>query len=400
MEKRGLSTVVETLILVLLSMVAIAVIWIVVSGLISKQSQVAKAQSEFFAETVEFTKVQINAMNGLQLNVNVKTTSGTWKEETSNITQSPPEVDVVSVADLSASMRECSPTTQACCTNIKGYGWNANLCSGIPSANLSKCQSQCGGTLLDSLTSVQNANNQLLGTIFGAPGNNNRVGLVAYNTSYIPKFSANLTNNQANLTSIMNSWESWGSTCICCGIGNASLKLAGSNKLKTIVLMSDGIANQRCNTGTGNATQDAINAACSVYSQLQNLTIYTVSLGPDADQATMAAIAQCGHGENFTAASVDELIQLYQSIADKIIKQYTTTHKFSYMRIVFYDNFSHSVIQNADVPGPLETKMYQFDLAGTGLIAPIMKIELYPVITTTDGKEVIGPLFSSWERKY
>lgn len=411
--KKGLSEVITVLIIILISLTAIAILWIVISSFISQNSQISQIESTFFNEKIDFKKIQINPTDGLQVNLSLTTTAGQITAQSINITSPPPQVDVVSAVDISGSMREClnmtNSTSKTCCQNkIKGtWGtngpWGNNYCYAISSANLSKC-TPCGGVLLDSLTSAQSANTQLLTTIFEGP-NSNDVGISTYNDSVVAKFSSNLTNNQGTLTSIINSWQSGGGTCICCGINDSKNKLlkSSSDRLKTIIVMSDGQANQVCNTSEPNTVQnainDAINASCVAYSTIPNLTIYTVGLGSEADLATMASIAEkCGPGQNFSASDINDLVQLYQNIGEKIIEQYNSSHKFSYLEVIFYDNKSDSLIQEIDPPGPLETKDYQFNLSGQGLTAPIVKIEIYPVVSTGSGKEVIGSLFASWEK--
>jgi hypothetical protein len=61
-NKRGLSTIVVTLIIVLLSLVAVGVVWVVVRGLINTGSQGVEINSKCLAVTVEASKV--NCSNG------------------------------------------------------------------------------------------------------------------------------------------------------------------------------------------------------------------------------------------------------------------------------------------------------------------------------------------------
>lgn len=409
MQKRGLSAVIATLLFVLLSLVAVSLVWVVVSRLITQQTSLIKAQNEFFGENIEFTKVQFDPVDKLKVNISIRTNSGNINTETINITEPPPEVYVVSVADLSGSMREClnmsgsyHQASNFCSNNLHG-SWGGDSYSGycyaIPGAYINQCSSYSYSSVItvDSLGSAQDANNQLLNTIFENPDNQNQVGLTAYNKSVITQFSHSLTNDKATLSSLVNSWQATGSTCICCGINDAATKLqsAPSDSLKTIIVMSDGVANQGCG---GNAIQDAIDAACNAYSSFSNLTIYSVALGAEADQDTMAAIAQCGNGENFSASTVDDLVALYQSLAEKIIQTYSSSKKFNYLKVIFYDSASHIYTAAVDVPAPLDTIKYTFDLTNSNLTSPPVKIDLYPVVRSSSGQEITGPLFYEWTK--
>ncbi|MCH7658436.1 MAG: hypothetical protein IIB05_08985 [Bacteroidetes bacterium] len=62
-QKRGLSTVVVTLIMVLLGIVLISVVWVVVKNLISSESEVAEARSKFFSERVDIKNVNVNNLD-------------------------------------------------------------------------------------------------------------------------------------------------------------------------------------------------------------------------------------------------------------------------------------------------------------------------------------------------
>ena len=61
-NKRGLSTIVVTLIIVLLSLVAVGVVWVVVRGIINTGTQGVEINSKCLAVTVEASKV--NCSNG------------------------------------------------------------------------------------------------------------------------------------------------------------------------------------------------------------------------------------------------------------------------------------------------------------------------------------------------
>ncbi len=412
LKKKGLSTVIATLLLIVVSLIVIAILWVIVSSIISQNVETTKVQSEFFNQHVYFAGVQPDPGDGLKLNVSLKTSGGNVATSTENITVPPSEVDIVSVSDVSGSMRTClSVVSTSCCTNtLKGYygsGAEQQNCYGFPDSNMDKCTatppSGCNGSvLIDALTSSKNANKQLINTVLQKPTDNNRVGLSVYNTSVINSYSSGLTNNNQTLVGIINSWSAYGGTCICCGINDAKNKLSGSssNIPKALILMSDGVSNQACSQqGTGNATNDSIKAAQDAFAQIPNLTIYSVGLGSDVDSVTMTAIAQGGHGEYFSASQVSDLVGIYQSLADQIIEKSTPISKFNYLKIIFYDSGGNQTINNIDVPGPLETRNYDFNLNGKGLASQVVKMEIYPVSSTKNGKEVIGPLFDSWQKQ-
>ena len=77
---------------------------------------------------------------------------------------------------------------------------------------------------------------------------------------------------------------------------------------KTIILMTDGIHN----TGT-----DPISAASSIASQY-NVIIHTVTFVPGADQATMQSDANIGGGLHYHADTSEELLTVFEQIANNL----------------------------------------------------------------------------------
>lgn len=77
------------------------------------------------------------------------------------------------------------------------------------------------------------------------------------------------------------------------------------NAVKALVLMSDGAANRPSGNGPGYARQMAAYAAAN------DVKIYTISLGNDADLGLMQDIADISGGEHFdaTGAGVNELTE-------------------------------------------------------------------------------------------
>lgn len=403
MNKRGLSAVVTTLMIILLALVAIGAIWVVVGNFVSQESEIFEAKSKAFYDQVNIKSVKIDSGDELSLIVSLQKLGGTSTLKGVEIITPPPsEIDIISVADLSGSMRACNDTSSSCCNNIlNGNLYLQNVCYGIPSNKISDCSTQCSGILEDGLTPTQDANKELINILFEKE-NNNQLGLVAYSEVVLESFSSDLTNDNVALKNIIDSWEAEIFTCICCGINDAKNKLSSSpsDRLKTIIIMSDGEANRECaEQGTGDSKQDAINAACDAYNTLANLTIYSVGLGSSVDSDTLESIATgCGSGQNFSAYNLNELIDIYETLAEQIIKNYGSLNTFSFIKIVFYDESSNSTFRNVPPPDPLETTNYDFNLTDDNLTAPIVKVEIYPVIVTKSGKEIIGNLFYTWEK--
>lgn len=220
------------------------------------------------------------------------------------------DVDLSSVTDISGSMEDsCGGNPKFFCCLFSG-----NFCSSENTCNY------CGGNWESKLTSAKGANNLLIDSVLNF--SNNRVGLVGYQTTALNSDYHPLSKNTGSLKSIVSGWDAGGSTCICCGINKARWGFINDStpeKLKAMVVMSDGIANVECpEQNTGNAKQDAIQAACEAY-QENNITVHAVGFGSLTDESTLQAIATCGSGEYYFS-DVDDIAELYQQIAGDIIE--------------------------------------------------------------------------------
>lgn len=123
------------------------------------------------------------------------------------------------------------------------------------------------------------------------------------------------------------------------------LELQASNntnntRARSMVVMSDGRANGRCSQqGTGDAKQDAIQAACDAYNNF-GISVYTVGFGSDADNDTLQQMADCGHGQYFYASNSSGLIDAYSAIGSQIIEKSKT------QVLIGFGNLSRAVLYN------------------------------------------------------
>jgi Mg-chelatase subunit ChlD len=355
-NNKGLSSIIVTLIIVTISLVAITSVGLIVNNIIKSNAELAEIQSQFLNENIEINSVKVDFSH---VNMTLERKSGELKTVELNITRTekPADVDIFSVVDLSLSMSS------------------------------------------DKLVPLQNANKDLITKLLSA--GDNRIGLVAYRGSVIESLSANLTKSSSVLNTIIDSWTASDYTCICCGINSAVDRLMAQSvvsKSKAIIVMSDGQANKEClRQNTHNPSSDAIHAACDGSAILQNLKIWSIGVGTDADTATLTAIANCGGGQYFPVADASNLIQTYETIISEIKTTFDESNAVNYISIVFSTSTESYKEKLYDIPGVLQSKLYSFDLSDK-LSGEIIKIEIYPVIITSSKKEVVGPLMSSWKK--
>lgn len=393
-------------IIVLLILVLITVVWSTLSKLITEKTSSSEEKAELFGEQINILAVLIDPENESQIFVSLQKPTGTiTSTETEEIIGTSLDVDIISVADLSGSMRACEGVSIIECywgMDGRSYNWAQSICYGILKIDMVDCVDEYDGTLVDGLTPTQDANKELVDLLFENENSEGRMGLSGYSSETVPAWSSNLTNDDQALKDIIDSWEAFTSTCICCGINDAVNKLQNSppEKSKTIIVMSDGEATKECDEqNTGDPGQDAIEAACDAYNEFDNLIIYSVGLGGNVDQEVLERIAKdCGEGQNFSAQDLGDLIEIYQEIGSQIKTTFISETQVSFIRIIF-TTATNSAYKDVIPPELLVIERYTLDLSESGLTDEILKVEIYPVVVDDSGKETIGPLFDAWESK-
>ena len=257
--------------------------------------------------------------------------------------------DSVVVTDVSGSMNDCAIWGKApychydcrkrfifCYNSYMECAFNATLGCSTPVCGTCGCgtysnyyvydKDVCNMTKLDV---AKGADKEFVGIVLNDSYPGNRVGLVSYSTavnSYV-----NLTTNKTLLNSSIEGYTSGGNTCICCGIiraANMTRDLSSQSRRKSVVIMTDGEANVRCNNANSDidgdsdidAKDDTIKAACDAYT-VYNITVYTIGFGEteaDVDNGTLSRTAVCGGGKYYYS-NVTELAQTFREIAREVV---------------------------------------------------------------------------------
>jgi len=202
--------------------------------------------------------------------------------------------------------------------------------------------------------------------------------------------SHNLSSNVSELIEHINtSWDTHWDTCICCGVRRAreilNLNNTNSTSHKSMIVMSDGEATDRCGagTGSGSAKGDAINEAhdaCDNY----DITVNTVAFGDDADTETLQAMV-CNGGSFHLAANVSDLLATYDRLIEQIINvtfigQLINVTGLPSNEILFGDSyieysFIPSIISEFGViPSTVQTSAFGNNISETTLTLPALII--------------------------
>src|SRR3989339_767857 len=218
-------------------------------------------------------------------------------------------LNVYSVTDISGSMtiKECADTRPFYCC----------LFNDCDIANT--CINTCHGTYYQRMDLAQRANKAFIENLFKVSGN--EVGLVTYATVSNDTGYHELSNNSVSLINTIDSWASYGRTCICCGVLNAIDKMVNesdSSAYKVLVVMSDGEANIQCLDKYPSLSSEnaAIQASCDAYEDY-GIVVHTVGFGADAGKKTLQKMADCGHGRYYSGDF--DLADVYKQISQDIM---------------------------------------------------------------------------------
>jgi hypothetical protein len=239
--------------------------------------------------------------------------------------------DVMLTTDTSQSMQECIEynCTYNCfmgdsksCIVYNESDCVGNVCGGT-------CDSPGGHSTVcynTKLDLAKTADKEFVDFILNISGN--RVGLVGYYSTTPVSQQHDLSNDSVSLYATIDGYgtASADHACMSCAIGVSRDKLlaqSGDDRLKFIVLMSDGRAtkcwpSKEC--PDAEAAEEAINFSCDAYN-LYNITVYAVAYGNDADTQTLQDIADCGHGKYYFSNATD-LLNVYRALADDILAKY------------------------------------------------------------------------------
>ena len=138
-----------------------------------------------------------------------------------------------------------------------------------------------------------------------------KVSLASYSTS--ATLDMQLTNDYQALLDELDTLGPSGMTAIGQGMqaGEPSLFEPGYSRplaAKTMIVMTDGMHN----TGI-----DPVAVATDIVAT-QNVTIHSVTFSPGADQVRMKQVADIGGGQHYHANSGDELVEVFQEIANNL----------------------------------------------------------------------------------
>lgn len=167
------------------------------------------------------------------------------------------------------------------------------------------------GSMIDQskIVSAKNAASEFVDAFQLDESSNYRIGLISFETEV--HTLSKITDNPSGLKDAISRLQPGGDTAMGDAIRAASVLLsqeARPDAKKTVLLLTDGIANRGIHP---------ISAA--QIAKDNDLTIFTVAYGSDADSSTLGQIASMTGGQYYQALTGQDLVSTFSNIADVII---------------------------------------------------------------------------------
>lgn len=282
--------------------------------------------------------------------------------------------DVVLITDRSGSMDRCVNNNDACSSGCPGSDCRWNLTIDLDKKFVSL---------------VMNSTN-------------NRIGLVTYSSMGVNRH--NLSDNETSLNDTIDGFPApSGGTCLCCAIREARLMLASQSndtRDKYMIVMTDGIANLRCDQTDVNRTdcctdtascnapkcgndlawdatcsdylddtagENAVNDSCDAYDD-ENAIVHSIGLGSGAIGCQYAIdslrnISECGHGNYSASDDPAALEQIYADFAKAILNVSQAP------QVAILENLTESYLYESFVDNSLEYTYIPTNISGYGEIS-------------------------------
>jgi hypothetical protein len=371
LQKRALSSAIIQILLILIVLLLIAVIALFLLNFLGHQVEYFDKKAELSAQAYSIDRAKIVNQNPLTINLLVSQIQGKELSNISgiNISIVPIALDIVNIVDLSGSM-------------------NNNISATVQVKKID---------LLKNVSKTFNNN-----TINKTNGN---ISLVAFNNTIVS--TLNSSRNLAALNNRVDSWNANGNTCLCCGINTARAileKFSKPSAQKFMIVMTDGETNRNCTGGqnTANAISTAINASCSAYVNLSNLTIYTIGFGVNQSYVWVLKniSSRCGNGTYFDADNVADFISAYSQISENIIQKSIQRIEGTFLVFVFTSKNGQTYSRKEyDFPSELlSAKSYTFtDLPLPSNFGELAEVCVYPGTTLTYGGTVYSTQQNCWK---
>lgn len=400
MKKRGLSNVILIVLIILSAIAAVVTVWNFVLKYSNQRSEVLDAKTQLLVENIEIKKVSGDFQDPDTLTLTLR--RGSAKVILGNYTIIQRSADIVFIIDSTISMGdeidETINTIQQFISKLEEEGIDYKLA-------------------LVEFKDYEDVE-------CGYPGD----GIINF-PDKIHTFSggAQLTSDSLEYinelqTIIAEGWSDAPESHLS-AIDAAMTITYRQNSRKIFIMLSDADphakdcidtrlvrANYYQDPDTGKATTYNINGCYQGPEYIQDVTddlvandvtLFYISteIGLCENRIMSEVMTEETGGRFFDYGQANGVQEVITELADLIVEEYTSKTKFSYLLVVLSNGTWTETTKILDPPTqPLETKIYDIPTSGSFSITNINKVEIYPVIVTESGQEVISDIpVDVWE---
>jgi len=420
MRKKGLSTVVATIMLVLLIVIGIMLIWIAIFPLFDNWFASAETTAVLVTEKLLIPYVGKGDNSGI-LDVEIKRgKTELMTIEVENVTELVnrtvyPKIDVMLLVDLSGSMNfhDCTKSSDGSSLVYAGSwcdssedrceqtGWlghckgtysdgkcvgatgNYNELSCAYSKNL--CTDDCDG-IYDSnsetsLEILKESASDFIDNIL-ATSDNISIALMGFGGNKYPFLD--FTNESNLLYNEISDWQANGGTPLLSGMKYAFGNFTDSDaEEKILIVLGDGAI-----TSDDGSVEEAMDYAKTISDE--GVTVHSIGFGSDADTTLFQGIASNGSGIYYDASDVTELTNKFTDFVDKVNVSRLVSYEVSLPGVfldiaIFSEGNSYIHRIKRDLPGSNEGRTYEIELENGWVFDNVTKVEVYLVAVSSGG---------------
>jgi len=425
MNKRGISTVVATVLLILIVVMAVMLIWIAILPMLDSWLYSGKVTVELTHERISILYVgPIEGSSDVLDIILERGPSELLELEIMNVTETINQTvfnatDVMLLVDLSGSMYEsvnkfcmvgsinlnysgsyCDSGEYICATAACDGTFSEGVCVN-PTGNSKdlNCNFQpsyctdCGGvwSYMSALDVLKEAAHDFVGEML-TRSNGSRISLLGFTDAAVPHL--NFTNESDLLHPEIDSWIAHGSTDLLTGLGSAynNFTLGSDAEDKFLIVLGDG----GISDGTPKEATDFISNFVE-----EDITVHTIGFGPDANEILYQNIAAAGGGNYYDSKNYLDLAEQFRAILEEVNISHIVSEEVSvpgvFLDIAIFkegDSYVHRIVK--DVPGSNERRRYEIDLRDGWDAEDITKVKIY-IVAVSRGNVENSVLLNSYD---
>lgn len=400
-EKRGLSEIIVTIILILLVLAAIIIVWFFVNNLIQKNKEVIPLKETLILQRMDIQKVEGDLVTPSLVKVIVARGATREKYEGEEVIEK--KADIVFIIDSTGSMgpriTQVSNIVKSFVDKLNEKSIDARLAL-VEFRDYPNLNGACG-----------QASSSFTYRVHTFSGQNFTIDSDLFKTE--------VTNVASGVSAAAGDFPE----AHLIGINQSLMLNLDDSARKIFIVLSDSAPHAQDCTCTKNPTYsgcfthfngDTTDASCYLGPKTVNevtnslvakdVNLYYLSSGTVSDphfpflceNVSMESVMTSRTGGAYYSYSSSADIQnIILNLADSISEKYSVVVQFDHINIVFYNDSASYVEKIFDLPlKSFDSKTYDVDLAGK--ISNVKRVEVYSVLKTKSGEEVIGPVTDVW----